>query len=93
MIALSIYNQNIKEDITKGKNIAGTGTIDLEGNVGEIGGIKHKIIGAVKSGVEIFLIPYENYEEAKKVVEENKYNITIVSVKTFDEALDYLKNI
>lgn len=92
MIALSIYNQNIKEDITKGKKVAGTGTIDLEGNVGEIGGIKHKIIGAVKGGTEVFLLPYENYEEAKNVVKENNYNITLVPVKTIKDALDYLEN-
>ena len=92
MIALSIYNQNIKEDITKGKKVAGTGTIDLEGNVGEIGGIKHKIIGAVKGRAKIFLLPYENYEEAKNVVKENNYNITLVPVKTFKDALNYLEN-
>lgn len=92
MIALSIYNQNIKEDITKGKKVAGTGTIDLEGNIGEIGGIKHKIIGAVKGGAEIFLLPYENYEEAKITVKENNYSITLVPVKTFKDALNYLEN-
>lgn len=92
MISLSIYNQNTKEDITKGKKVAGTGTIDLEGNVGEIGGIKHKIAGAAKEKVDLFLLPYENYEEAKEVVKTYNYNIKLVPVKTFDEAVEYLKN-
>ena len=92
MIALSIYNQNTKEDITKGNTIAGTGTIDLDGNVGEIGGIKHKIAGAVKAKVDLFLLPYDNYEEAKKIVKEHDYKIKLVPVKTFNEALNYLEN-
>ena len=92
MIALSIYNQNTKEDITKGKTIAGTGTIDIDGSVGEIGGIKHKISGAVKAKVDLFLLPYDNYEEAKKVVKEHNYNIKLVPVKTFADALNYLEN-
>ena len=92
MISLSIYNQNTKEDITKGKKVAGTGTIDLEGNVGEIGGIKYKIAGAVKEKVDLFLLPYENYEEAKEVVKTHNYNIKLVPVKTFNEAIEYLKN-
>jgi len=91
MIALSIYAQNIEEDLIRGRKIAGTGTIDIEGNVGEIGGIKHKIIGAVKQNIDVFLVPYDNYEEAKKVVEEFDYNINLVSIKTFDDAINYLK--
>lgn len=92
MIALSIYNQNTKEDITKGKTIAGTGTIDIDGNVGQIGGIKHKIVGAVKENVDLFLLPYDNYEEAKEIVKEHNYNIKLIPVKTFSEALNYLEN-
>lgn len=90
MIALSIYNQNIKKDITNGNKIAGTGTIDMNGNVGEISGIKYKIMGAVKEKVDIFFLPYANYEEAKRVVKENKYNINLVPVKTFVDAINYL---
>lgn len=90
MLSLSIYDKNTKLDLTKGKVIAGTGTIDINGNVGEIGGIKYKIIGAVKEKADVFLVPYGNYEEAKEVVKNNNYNIKLVCVKTFNEALDYL---
>lgn len=90
MIALSILDQYTEEDLIKGRNIAGTGTIDINGNVGEIGGIKHKIIGASKSNVDIFFLPYENYEEARTLVDTNNYDINLVPVKTFSEVVEYL---
>lgn len=92
MLSLSIYDKNTSVDLTKGKVVSGTGTIDINGNVGEISGIKYKIIGAVKKNADIFLVPYENYEEAKEVVKNNNYNIKLVCVKTFNEALNYLLN-
>lgn len=92
MLTLSIYNHLISEDITKGRKIVGTGTIDEDGNVGEIGGIEYKIKGAVKEKADIFLVPYgENYEDAKKIVEENNYELELIPVSTFDEALEKLK--
>ena len=93
MIALNIYNALVEEDITKGYKIAGTGTIDILGNVGEIDGIKYKLMGAVKSGMEIVFVPTGNYEEALQVKEEKGYDITIVSVATIDDALEYLNEL
>ena len=92
MIALNIYNSLTSEDITKGRKIAGTGTIDALGNVGAIDGVKYKIIGAHKNNMEIVLVPKDNYEEAIKVKEEYNYDMEIVSVNTFDDALNYLIN-
>lgn len=92
MLSLAIYNSLVKEDITMGKKIVGTGTIDINGNVGEIDGVKYKLLGAQKSKADIFLCPIENYEEAQKVVSEYNLNIKVKAVSTFDEALDYLKN-
>lgn len=91
--ALAIYNQITKNDITKGYKIMGTGTISKDGTVGEISGVKYKLIGAVKKGANIFICPQENYEEALKVKAENDYNITIISAKTFNEALTKLNKI
>lgn len=94
MTSLAIYNALVEEDITHGKKIVGTGTIDRDGNVGSIGGVKYKILGAAKKGAKIFLIPSgENYEEALKIVKDNKLDIELVAVSTFDEALDYLNNL
>lgn len=93
MMSLTIYNALVENDITKGKKIVGTGTIDINGNVGEIGGVKYKLIGAVKNKADIFICPLENYEEAMAVKKERNFDIKIISAKTFDEALEKLEEI
>lgn len=94
MLTLTLYSHLNKIDLTAGKTIVGTGTIDINGNVGEISGIKYKLIGAVNKGADIFLVPVgENYEDAKKLKEERGYDIKLVPVSTFEEALKYLKNL
>lgn len=90
ILTLGIYSEISGVDLLKGRNVAGTGTIDMNGNVGEIDGIKYKIAGAVKNKMDVVLVPTGNYEEAKKVVQENKYDIELVEVKTFKDAVDYL---
>ena len=92
MMTLAIYNAITEYDITKGLMIAGTGTIDSVGNVGEIGGVTYKLAGAEKKGADIFLVPEANYEEALKYKKEHKFDIELVSISNFDEAIDYLKN-
>lgn len=91
MMSLTIYNKLTATDITKGKKIVGTGTIDTLGNVGEIGGVKYKLIGAVKNEADIFICPEENYEEALKVSKEKDYDIKIIKAKTFKEVLKKLE--
>lgn len=92
MLTLTLYSYLNNIDLTDGKKIVGTGTIDASGNVGEISGIKYKLIGAVKKGADVFIVPVgENYKEAKKVKEEKNYDIKLVPVKTFKEALAYLE--
>ena len=88
MFALEIYNQLVEEDLTKGKKIAGTGTINIEGEIGQIDGIEQKIIAAEEANVEIFILPEENFEAAKKV----NTSIELVPVKTFEEAVQFLTN-
>lgn len=90
VLALGIYSEITDTDILKGRNIAGTGTIDIDGTIGEIDGIKYKIAGAVRNKMDVVLVSPYNYEEAKQVVKENNYNIEIVCVKTFEEAINYL---
>lgn len=91
MMSLAIYNALIDEDITKGLNIVGTGTIDSEGVVGEIGGVKYKVLGACKNKADIFLVPKENYEEAINIKEKRNLDIEIVSVSSLKDAINYLK--
>lgn len=91
MMTLMVYNALTKQDLTNGKKIVGTGTIELDGTVGEIGGVKYKVMGAVKDKADIFFVPEANYEEAIKVKEEKKYDLKIVPVKTLQDAIDYLE--
>lgn len=93
MMSLALYNSLVEEDITKGKKIIGTGTIDIDGNVGEIGGVRYKLIGAVKKKADVFLVPEGNYEEAVKVKNEKNYDIRLISVSTLKEAIEALKHI
>ncbi len=94
MMALMTYNAITKQDLTKGKKIVGTGTISLDGTVGPIGGVKYKLMGAVKNKADVFLVPNgENYEEAIKVKEEKNYNIEIVPVSTLKDAITYLEGL
>ena len=92
-LALAIYNKITKYDITKGKKIVGTGTIEPDGSVGEIGGVEYKLKGAVKAKADIFLVPSgNNYKDAMKVKEKEKFDIDIIEVATFEEALQKLKD-
>lgn len=92
MMSLTIYNRLTNNDLTKGKMIVGTGTIDDMGNVGEIGGVTYKLYGAYKAGAKIFLVPEGNYEEAYKYKEEKNLDIDLVMVKTLNDAINYLEN-
>ncbi len=93
MLSLSIYNSLVEEDITKGKKISGTGTIEMDGTVGEIAGIKYKILGAVKDKADIFIVPANNYEEAEKLVKDRKLKIKLIKAESFEQVLEELGNI
>ena len=92
MMSLSIYSAISGKNLLKGKNIAGTGTIEADGTVGEISGIKYKIMGAHKNHMDIVLVPSNNYAEAIKVAKEKKYDMDIVEIKTFKDAINYLED-
>ncbi|KGP92025.1 hypothetical protein N780_00025 [Pontibacillus chungwhensis BH030062] len=99
MFSLEIYDQLTESDITKGYQVAGTGEISYEGKVGRIGGIDKKVVASDEEGIEIFFAPNEggkegsNYEVAKKTAEDIGTDMKIVPVDTFEEALQYLKDL
>ncbi len=93
MMSLAIYDQLVEEDLTGGKKIVGTGTIDIDGQIGAIGGVKYKLIGAVKNDADLFLCPSDNYEEAISIAAEKDYDLTIIGVSTFDEAIKKLEEL
>ena len=92
MLSLAIYDYLTNEDIARNRKIVGTGTIDSDGKVGSIGGVKYKLKGAVKNKADIFIVPDgENYEEVIKLVNENNYNIKIIKAITLDNVIEELK--
>ena len=93
MISLEIYNKLTEFDLTKGLTISGTGTIDEDGNVGSIDGVKYKLKGAVKNKADIFLVPSDNYKEAITLKKKYNYNIKIIKVDTLKEAIKKIKEI
>ena len=91
MMSLEIYSQLIKKDLTKGRKIVGTGTINKDGTCGEIDGVKYKLKGAVKNSADIFIVPTgKNYEEAVKEKKKHNYKIKIIEAKTFSQVVKEL---
>jgi PDZ domain-containing protein len=90
MFALGIIDRLTPGQLTGGKHIAGTGTIDAAGNVGPIGGIRHKLFGAQRAGATIFLAPASNCDE---VVGHIPDGLSVIKVSTLTEAKADLEKI
>lgn len=91
---LEIYNQLTKKDITKGKKIAGTGTIEEDGTIGQIGGVEHKILGAEDDNADIFLVPSgQNYKDAVKYKKDKNLKIKLIKVTTIEDAIKKLEDL
>ncbi|MFV0556152.1 MAG: SepM family pheromone-processing serine protease [Lactovum sp.] len=99
MFTLEIYEQLTGENLVKGRNIAGTGTIEEDGTIGQIGGVDKKVVSASENGAEIFLCPdsgsdkleENNYLKALETAKKIKTEMKIIPIKTIQEALNYLK--
>jgi PDZ domain-containing protein len=89
MFTLGIYDLVTSQDLTGGRKIAGTGTIDLEGNVGPIGGVQQKMVAAERAGAEYFLSPTENYPDALAMATR----ITVIEVATAQDAINFLRSL
>ena len=87
MMALNVYNLLTEDDITNGKKIAGTGTIEIDGSIGPVGGVKQKVIAAKRANAGLILVPTANYEEASVFADDNT---EIVAVDSFDNALNVI---
>ena len=89
MFTLTVYNMLTPDDLTHGLRIAGTGTINLDGTVGPIGGVKQKVAAAEQVGAVYFLCPVDNYADAVSVAK----TIHVVRIATAGQAIEFLKSL
>ncbi len=88
MWALALYDLLTPGDLTRGRTIAGTGTIDAEGSVGPIGAVRDKVAGAQGVEADIMLVPRSNLRELRDV---DLGELDLIAVSTFDDALEALR--
>jgi PDZ domain-containing protein len=87
MFALGIMDKVGTVDLTKGRFIAGTGTIDADGKVGPIGGIQLKMIAAKDKGASVFLAPAGNCDDVRKAT---PHGLKVIKVRTLHDAVQSL---
>lgn len=88
---LTLIDQLTPGELTGGRDIAVTGTMELDGTVGAIGGLRQKASAVAQAGVEIFLVPAAQRDddiEAARIAAGDR--VEIIPVATLDEALDVL---
>lgn len=90
MFSLAVYDTLTPGPLTGGEKIAGTGTINSQGVVGPIGGIRQKLVGAHDGGAKWFLAPAGNCDE---VVGHVPDGLRVVRIATFDEAKEAVEAI
>ena len=83
MFSLALVDMLTPGALTGGDHVAGTGTIDPEGAVGPIGGIRQKMLGASQAGASLFLAPDQNCDE---VIGSEPDGLAVVPVGTLAEA-------
>lgn len=88
MFALAIVDRLTEEKLASGKHIAGTGEIDGQGNVGQIGGITFKLVAAREEGAKVFLVPSANCAEARQNAPEG---LRLIKVNKLDDAVQSLR--
>jgi PDZ domain-containing protein len=89
MFTLSVDNALTSSNLTGGWKIAGTGTINLDGSVGAIGGVKEKVFAAEAVGASYFLCPVANYQDALSVAR----TIKVIQVVNVGQAIAFLRSL
>ena len=90
MFTLAVYDRLTPGDLTSGRTISGTGTIDLRGRVGAIAGIEQKVRAAEEAGADLFLLPEGNARGAETAAGDG---MELMPVRSFDDALSRLEAI
>lgn len=87
VFALEIVDRLLPEDLTGGRRVAATGTVNEAGRVGPVGGVPFKVWAAEREGIEFFLVPVAQREEALRAARR----IRVVAVASLEEAVDWLR--
>ncbi len=90
MFSLAVIDKLTTGDLNAAKFVAGTGTITMDGKVGPIGGITHKMVAAREAGATVFLVPADNCDEARTAPQDG---MQAVKVTDLGQAIDALKAI
>lgn len=83
MFSLGVYDTLTPGSLTDGEVVAGTGSLDPDGNVGPVGGIAQKVVGARDADAALFLVPADNCEAA---LGGPRGAVQLVSVETMHQA-------
>lgn len=96
MLALGIVDKLAGDgrggDLTGGKKIAGTGTIDDQGNIGPVGGVPLKTQAAARDGATVFLVPKGECAAAKVNTPDGLRLVPVGTLREAVAALDALKS-
>lgn len=84
--ALEIIDQLTPQDLTGGRAIAATGTLDPNGRVGRVGGLAQKALAAERAGATVLLVPKGDEAVSRRYARR----LTVIGVESLGAALDYL---
>lgn len=92
MFALAVVDKLTPGELTGGRFVAGTGTIDWSGRVGEIQGIRFKMLAAREAGATVFLVPGGNCDEARPTAPDGLQMVRVDDLAGSVAALDTLRS-
>jgi PDZ domain-containing protein len=88
MVGLTVYDLLAAEDLLAGRRVAGTGTLDVDGVVGAVGGVPEKTLAAIAAGYDVLLVPEAETAIAERVASGR---ITVIGVATLADAIERLR--
>jgi PDZ domain-containing protein len=88
MVGLTVYDLLAPEDLLDGRRVAGTGTLDVDGVVGPVGGVTEKTLAAIAAGYDVLLVPKAETALAERVADGR---IAVIGVASLDEAIARLR--
>lgn len=91
---LTLIDELTEGELTGGGSVAVTGTIELDGSVGAIGGLRQKASAVAQTGVDVFIVPAAQGENDIAAARESGGDgLTIIPVETLDEAIAVLESL